>query len=47
MGPQGAMGLSVIVVFDGHVFLKFMRVLSVPWGCLLLWYLLVMSFKNL
>ena len=42
MGPQGPMGLYADVVFDVHGLFQNLWVLNAPWGCLLLWYLMVM-----
>ena len=45
MGPQCAMGLSVMMVFDGHGLFQNLWVLNAPWGCLLLWYFMVMFLR--
>ena len=47
VGPQCAMGLSVDVVFAGHILFNSMWVIKAPRGCLFLWYLLIIGFKNL
>ena len=40
------MGLSVDGSFAGYILFKNMWVLKAPWGCLLLFYLMVMFFKE-
>ena len=47
MGPQCAMGLSVMMAVDGHGLFQNLWALNAPWGCLLLWYFMIMFFKNM
>ena len=45
--PQSTMGLSVDVVIAGHILFKYMLDLTAPWGCLWMWYFMVIAFNNL